>query len=196
MLLITNDLTKRNHDKIFEEEFLPHADALKTFAYHLTYNETDADDLVQETYLKSYRFIDKYIVGTNAKAWLFKILKNEFINRYRRKVKRPNSVELEEIISYHDQEDNNKYSSYVDLRVELYQAMMGDEITIAINGLPVDFRTVILLCDIEGFTYEEISKIIDIPIGTVRSRLHRARNMLKEKLKKYAAELGYKDKRK
>ena len=196
MLLITNDLTKRNHDQIFEEEFLPHADALKTFAYHLTYNETDADDLVQETYLKSYRFIDKYLVGTNAKAWLFKILKNEFINRYRKKVKRPTSVELEEIISYHDQEDNNKYSSYVDLRVELYQSMMGDEITIAINNLPVDFRTVILLCDIEGFTYEEISKIIDIPIGTVRSRLHRARNMLKEKLKEYAAQLGYKDKRK
>ena len=196
MLLITNDLTKRNHDQIFEEEFLPHADALKTFAYHLTYNETDADDLVQETYLKSYRFIDKYLVGTNAKAWLFKILKNEFINRYRKKVKQPTSVELEEIISYHDQEDNNKYSSYVDLRVELYQGMMGDEITIAINSLPVDFRTVILLCDIEGFTYEEISKIIDIPIGTVRSRLHRARNMLKEKLKEYAAQLGYKDKRK
>ena len=196
MLLITNDLTKRNHDQIFEDEFLPHADALKTFAYHLTYNETDADDLVQETYLKSYRFIDKYLVGTNAKAWLFKILKNEFINRYRKKVKQPTSVELEEIISYHDQEDNNKYSSYVDLRVELYQAMMGDEITIAINSLPVDFRTVILLCDIEGFTYEEISKIIDIPIGTVRSRLHRARNMLKEKLKEYAAQLGYKDKRK
>ena len=148
MLLITNDLTKRNHDQIFEEEFLPHADALKTFAYHLTYNETDADDLVQETYLKSYRFIDKYLVGTNAKAWLFKILKNEFINRYRKKVKRPTSVELEEIISYHDQEDNNNYSSYVDLRVELYQGMMGDEITIAINSLPVDFRTVILLCDI------------------------------------------------
>jgi len=196
MLLITNDLTKRTHDQVFEEEFLPHADALKTFAYHLTYNETDADDLVQETYLKSYRFIDKYIVGTNAKAWLFKILKNEFINRYRKKVKRPTAVELEEIISYHDQEDNNKYSSFVDLRVELYQAMMGDEVTIAINSLPVDFRTVILLCDIEGFTYEEISKIIDIPIGTVRSRLHRSRNMLKEKLKEYASELGYKDKRK
>jgi len=73
--------------------------------------------------------------------------------------------------------------------------MMGDEITVAINDLPIDFRTVILLCDIEGFTYEEISKIIDIPIGTVRSRLHRARNMLKDKLKDYAASLGYKDKR-
>jgi RNA polymerase sigma factor (sigma-70 family) len=196
MLLITDDiLTKRNHDQIFEEEFLPHADALKTFAYHLTYNETDADDLVQETYLKSYRFIDKYLVGTNAKAWLFKILKNEFINRYRKKAKRPKAVDFEEIIHYHNEEGDNPYSSYVDLRVELYQAMMGDEVTIAINSLAVDFRTVILLCDIEGFTYEEISKIIDVPIGTVRSRLFRARNMLKERLAKYAEEHGYKDKR-
>lgn len=196
MLLITDEtLTKRNNDKIFEEEFLPHADALKTFAYHLTYNETDADDLVQETYLKSYRFIHSYLVGTNAKAWLFKILKNEFINRYRKKAKRPKAVDFEEIINYHNQEENNPYSSYVDLRVELFQSMMGDEVTNAINGLAVDFRTVILLCDIEGFTYEEISKIIDIPIGTVRSRLHRARNMLKEKLSEYAADHGYKDKR-
>ena len=196
MLLITDDiLTKQNHDQIFEEEFLPHADALKTFAYHLTYNETDADDLVQETYLKSYRFIDKYLVGTNAKAWLFKILKNEFINRYRKKAKRPKAVDFEEIIHYHNEEGDNPFASYVDLRVELYQAMMGDEVTIAINSLAVDFRTVILLCDIEGFTYEEIAKIIDIPIGTVRSRLFRARNMLKERLTKYAAEHGYKDKR-
>ena len=196
MLLITNDiLTKQTHDQIFENEFLPHADALKTFAYHLTYNESDADDLVQETYLKSYRFIDKYHVDTNAKAWLFKILKNEFINRYRKKAKRPKAVDFEEIITFHNQEDDNQYSSYVDLRVELFQSMMGDEVTIAINQLGVDFRTVILLCDIEGFTYEEISKIIDVPIGTVRSRLHRARNMLKEALKVYAAKYGYQDKR-
>ena len=122
-------------------------------------------------------------------------MKNEFINRYRKKAKRPKAVDFEEIIHYHNEEGDNPYSSYVDLRVELYQAMMGDEVTIAINSLAVDFRTVILLCDIEGFTYEEISKIIDIPIGTVRSRLFRARNMLKERLAKYAEEHGYKDKR-
>jgi RNA polymerase sigma-70 factor (ECF subfamily) len=81
----------------------------------------------------------------------------------------------------------------MDLREEIFQNMMGDEVTTAINALPVDFRTVILLCDIEGFTYEEIAKIIDVPIGTVRSRLFRARNMLKEKLKSYAQSLGYKD---
>jgi len=167
---------------------------LYTFAYHLTYNEEDANDLVQETYLKAYRFIDKYIEGTNAKAWLFKILKNVFINQYRRKSKQPTKVDYEEVINYHDEEDTN-YSSYLDMREEMFQHMMGDEVTNAINALPVDFRVVILLCDVEGFTYEEISKIIDIPIGTVRSRLHRARNMLKEKLKAYAESHGYKDKR-
>lgn len=183
-----------SYDKVFEEEFLPQIEALYTFAYHLTYNEEDANDLVQETYLKAYRFIDKYIQGTNAKAWLFKILKNIFINQYRKKTKQPTRVDYEEIINYHDEEDTS-YSSYQDLREEMFQHMMGDEVTNAINALSVDFRVVILLCDIEGFTYEEISKIINIPIGTVRSRLHRARNMLKEQLRNYADSLGYKDNR-
>lgn len=195
MVVMANEKNqKEKYDRIFEEEFLPQIDALYTFAYHLTYNEEDANDLVQETYLKAYRFIDKYIEGTNAKAWLFKILKNVFINQYRRRSKQPTKVDYEEIITYQDEEDT-KYSSYMDLREEMFQDMMGDEVTNAINALPVDFRVVILLCDVEGFTYEEISKIIDIPIGTVRSRLHRARNMLKEKLKEYAQSLGYKDKR-
>lgn len=196
MVVMTNEeqYEKEKYDRIFEREFLPQIDALYTFAYHLTYNEEDANDLVQETYLKAYRFIDKYLEGTNAKAWLFKILKNVFINEYRRKSKRPTKVDFEDIVTYQDEEDSN-FSSYQDLREEMFQHMMGDEVTNAINSLPVDFRVVILLCDIEGFTYEEISKIIDIPIGTVRSRLHRARNMLKEKLKEYANSLGYKDKR-
>ena len=183
-----------NYERIFEEEFYPNADALFNFAYNLTYSEADASDLVQETYLKAYRFIDKYLEGTNAKAWLFKILKNAFINQYRKNSKRPTKVDFEEIVSYQNEEDSN-YSGYIDLRQEIYQTMMGDEVTNAVNALPVDFRAVILLCDIEGFTYEEIAKIIDIPIGTVRSRLHRARNMLKGKLKDYAESVGFKDKR-
>ncbi len=193
MIMAIQDTTEKEN-KIFEEEFLPQIDALYTFAYHLTYNEEDANDLVQETYLKAYRFIGKYIEGTNAKAWLFKILKNAFINQYRKKSKQPTKIDFEEIISFHDEEDTS-YSGYQDLREEMFEHMMGDEVTNAINSLPVDFRVVILLCDIEGFTYEEISKIVDIPIGTVRSRLHRARNMLKERLKEYAANLGYRDKR-
>lgn len=183
-----------DYERIFEEEFYPNADALYNFAFNLTYSEADANDLVQETYLKAYRFIDKYIAGTNAKAWLFKILKNAFINQYRKASKRPTKVDFEDIVSYQN-EENSKYSGYIDLRQEIYQSMMGDEVTNAVNALPVDFRSVILLCDIEGFTYEEIAKIIDIPIGTVRSRLHRARNMLKEKLKDYAESVGFKDKR-
>ena len=194
LLMAKNNSKVQNHERIFEEEFYPHADALFNFAYNLTYNEDDASDLVQETYMKAFRFIDKYIEGTNAKAWLFKILKNGFINQYRKKSKRPVKVDFEEIVSYQNEEEGN-YSGYIDLREEIYQSMMGDEVTTAINRLPVDFRAVILLCDIEGFTYEEISKIMDIPIGTVRSRLHRGRNMLKEKLRVYAESLGFNDKR-
>lgn len=195
MILMSNKLESERYLKIFDEEFYPHADALFNFAYNLTYNEDDANDLVQETYMKAFRFIDKYIEGTNAKAWLFKILKNAFINQYRKESKKPTKVDFEEIISYQDSDERSGRSGHIDLREEIYQNMMGDEVTLAVNNLPVDFRTVILLCDIEGFTYEEISKIIDIPIGTVRSRLHRARNMLKEKLKAYAESMGFKDKR-
>ena len=180
------------YQKVFEEEFLPHIDALKTFAFHLTYDEDDANDLVQETYVKALRFIDKYISGTNAKAWLFKILKNAYINEYRKISKRPTKVDFDDVVKYHSGE-GTPGSGYLDLREELFEKMMGDEVTNAINSLPIDFRTVVLLCDIEGFTYEEISKIIDIPIGTVRSRLFRARNMLKEKLAAYAKTMGYED---
>lgn len=194
MEVMTQDNQQKRQQRVFEKEFLPQIDALYTFAYHLTYDEDDANDLVQETYLKAYRFIDKYEEGTNAKAWLFRILKNAFINHYRKRSKQPTKVDYEEIAAYHDEGDT-RYSSYLDLREELFQTMMGDEVTNSINALPVDFRAVILLCDVEGFTYEEISKIVDIPIGTVRSRLHRARNMLKEKLKEYAASLGFEDKR-
>lgn len=194
MLVENGNSSKKTKDRIFKKEFLPHADALYNFAFHLTYNEDDANDLVQETFLKSYRFIDSYQQGTNAKAWLFKILKNAFINDYRRKSKQPSKVDYDEIVSYHDT-DEDGHVEYLDLRQELFQGMLGDEITRALNELPVDFKTIILLCDIEEFSYEEIAKIIDIPIGTVRSRLHRARNILKEKLRDYALKEGFKENR-
>lgn len=187
---IRADIKKQN-DELFEKEFYPHINALYTFAFHLTYNEDDANDLVQDTYLKAYRFIDSFERGTNAKAWLFRILKNTFINEYRRKRKEPSKIDYEDVVKYQDAEENN-YIGFVDLRHEIFQGMLGDEITKAINSLDVEFRTIILLCDIEEFSYEEIAKILDIPIGTVRSRLHRARGMLKEKIKDYAKKLGYK----
>lgn len=187
-----SDKTIKNRDELFENELLPHVNALNTFAFHLTYNEEDARDLVQDTFLKAYKSIDSYTEGTNSKAWLFKILKNAYINEYRKKSKRPTEVDFEDFLSYLEKDDLTNAGAK-DLRLDMYQNLVGDEVTIAINSLPVDFKTVILLCDIEGFTYEEISKITDIPIGTVRSRLHRGRKMLKEKLRKYAATLGYKD---
>lgn len=190
------ELNKAEKDEIFEAEFLPHADALSTFAYHLTLFDSSANDLVQETYLKAYRFIDKYDVGTNAKAWLFKIMKNAFINDYRKKSKQPTKIDYNEVVNFLDEERDDTLASYQDLREEMFENLMGDEVTNAINSLPVDSRTVILLCDIEGFSYEEIAKIIDVPVGTVRSRLHRSRNMLKKKLQNYAQNLGYQDKRK
>jgi RNA polymerase sigma-70 factor (ECF subfamily) len=97
---------RKHYDKVFEDELLPFADALKTFAYHLTMSDADANDLVQETYLKAYRFIDKYEEGTNAKAWLFKILKNAFINDYRKKSKRPRTTDYEDIVAYHESDDD------------------------------------------------------------------------------------------
>lgn len=182
----------KENNRIFQKEFMAHADALYNFGYHLTFNEDDAKDLVQETFLKAYRFIDSYIEGTNAKAWLFKIMKNAFINAYRKKSKQPHKVDYEEVVTYQNS-DSGSYVEYIDLRHEIFQGMLGDEVSHALNSLPVDFKTVVLLCDIEGFTYEEMSKIIDIPIGTVRSRLHRARNMLKDALKEYAKQMGFKD---
>lgn len=176
----------------FEREFLPHLEALHTFAFHLSYNEEDADDLVQETFLKAFRFIEKFEEGTNAKAWLFKILKNAYINQYRKESRQPSFVDYEEVNVYQEEEEGLS-SSYYDLREEVFDQMMGDEVSTALNALPEEFRTVIWLCDIEGFSYEEIAQIIEIPIGTVRSRLFRARNMLKEKLKRYAETMGYKD---
>lgn len=182
-------------DAIFEREFLPQIDALYNFAYYLVGNETDANDLVQEAYLRAYKSALSYQENSNAKAWLFRILKNVFINDYRKRKNRPQQVDYEEIVTFHN-EDDSPYSGSLDLREDMFSTMMGDEITAAMDSLPVDFRVVILLNDIEDFTYEEISKIINVPIGTVRSRIFRARNMLKEKLASYAVEkYGIQDKR-
>ncbi len=177
-------------ERIFEKEFLPHIGSMYNFAYRLTFNEDDAKDLVQETYLKAFRFLNSFQQGTNAKAWLFRILKNSFINDFRKKSKQPAKVDYQEVESFYNSDDVD-VSMTTDLRVETVQHMIGDEVSNALNVLAVDFRTVIILCDLEGFTYEEMSKILDIPIGTVRSRLHRARNLLKEKLQKYAKSMGY-----
>lgn len=185
---IRNKLTKVEKDRLFEDEFLPHMDSLYNFGFYLANDEDMAKDLLQETFLKAYRFIEYYQLGTNAKAWLLRIMKNSFINEYRKKSKTPHKVNIDDINQKDDVDDQHVV---LDMRTEVYNSLMGDEITRAVNALPVDYRLIILLCDIEGFKYDEIAKIIDVPIGTVRSRLHRARNLLKEKLKEYARTKGF-----
>lgn len=183
-------LSKQEKDKIFNEELIPQADALYNFAYSLVYEQAKAEDLVQEAFLKAYRFIHSFEPGSNAKAWLFQILKNAFINDYRKKSRRPQQVDFED---FNEKNQLEKQSVSIDIGQDVYAHMIGDEITIALNRLPVDFRVAIILSDLEGFTYEEIAKITDIPIGTVRSRLFRARNLMKEQLREYAKEKGFKE---
>jgi RNA polymerase sigma factor (sigma-70 family) len=189
--VIRQQYSEKEKESIFNQEFMPHINSMYNFAYRLTLDSDDSKDLLQDTYLKAFRFIDSFQQGTNAKAWLFRILKNSFINDYRKKSKEPSKVDYQEVETFYNSEDVDRQIT-PDLRVEALQDMIGDEISIALNSLDVDFRTVIILCDLEGFKYEEMAKILDIPIGTVRSRLHRARNLLKEKLSEYAKTMGYK----
>lgn len=178
---------------IFNNEFMVHVDALYNFAFKLTLDEDEAKDLLQDTCMKAFRFINSFERGTNAKAWLFRILKNSFINDYRKKSKNPGMVDYQEVETFYNSDDSDVPGQITsDLRSETIKEMLGDEISNALNSMDVDFRTVIILCDLEGFKYDEMAKILDIPIGTVRSRLHRARNILKGKLAAYAASMGYK----
>ncbi len=192
MEVIKTSYTEQEKHRIFEAEFLPHIDAMYNFAYRITYDEDSAKDLLQETYFKAYKFMESFQTGTNAKGWLFRILKNSFINEFRKKNKEPAKIDYQDVETYYNSEDVNEVITS-DLRVEVLQDMIGDEVSNALNALAVDFRIVIILCDLEGFTYEEMSKILDIPIGTVRSRLHRARNLLREKLRSYAKSMGFKN---
>jgi RNA polymerase sigma-70 factor (ECF subfamily) len=180
--------TKKKHTE-FEAEALPHMDVLYNFALRTTGNQDDAHDLLQETYLKAYRFWDKYEKGTNIRAWLFRIMKNSYINRYRKETKEPDKVDYEDIENFYntiraESTDPN------DLQKQLYGNLLGDEVTKALQGLPDDFRTVVILCDIEGMTYEEIAEFVECPIGTVRSRLHRGRKLLQAELFEYAKKQG------
>lgn len=174
----------------FEAEAIPHMSSLYNFALNMTGDSDDANDLVRETYLKPFRFFDKFEKGTNCKAWLFSIMKNTYINKYRKQSREPAKVDYEEIENFYE----NIKASHTDaahLEKELMANLLDDEVTEAIALLPDSFKTVIILCDIEGLTYEEIADFIDCPIGTVRSRLHRARKNIFTKLYKYASDKGY-----
>jgi RNA polymerase sigma-70 factor (ECF subfamily) len=174
----------------FEAEAMPHMDLLYNFALRTTGDPDDAKDLLQETYLKAYRFWDKYEKGTNIRAWLFRIMKNSYINRYRKETREPDKVDYEDVENFYDSiRDDSKETS--DLQQRMFGNLLGDEVTTALQELPDDFRTVVILCDIEGLTYEEIAEFLNCPIGTVRSRLHRGRKMLQARLHAYAKEHGY-----
>ena len=188
LLAVLSRSTKKKHTE-FEAEALPHMDVLYNFALRTTGNEDDARDLLQETYLKAYRFWEKYEQGTNIRAWLFRIMKNTYINRYRKEVKEPDKVDYEVVENFYNS-IRAQSADPNDLQEKLYGNLLGDEVAKALESLPDDFRTVVILCDIEGLTYEEIAEFVDRPIGTVRSRLHRGRKLLQEKLYDYAKQRG------
>lgn len=180
--------TKR---KQFEAEALPHMDALLRTALRMTKNQTDAEDLVQETMVKAYRFWDKFESGSNCRAWLFKIMTNIFINEYRSKSRTPVSVNMDDI------DDNFLFGQLSTLspeknpEQELFAKIFDDDVKRAIEELPDDFRLVVVLSFLEGFSYQEIADIVDLQLGTVKSRLHRGRKLLQKKLYDYAVRNGY-----
>jgi RNA polymerase sigma-70 factor (ECF subfamily) len=171
----------------FEQEALVHLDALYRVALRLTGNAADADDLVQETMLKAYRAWDQYEKGTNAKGWLLTILRNSFINEYRRRTRHPETVDVDTIepfAVFGEVQDDDPQGAFFDQIVD-------DEVLKAIDDLPVAFRETLVLSDVEGMSYQEIGKILGVPVGTVKSRLFRARQALQGKLYQYAVSMGY-----
>ena len=181
---------RTTYDLLYQKEMVPHMDLLYHFALRTTGGADDAKDLLQETYLKAYRFIDKYEQGTNAKAWLFRIMKNSFINNYRKTSRAPEQVDYDAIEDYYELVRDQTLEGN-DMRKQFYNDLLEDEVVKAMDSITEEFRTIIILSDLEGLTYEEISEMLDIPLGTVRSRLHRARKNLQVKLRKFAIAKGY-----
>ena len=174
-------------------EFMP---SLYAAALRMTRNPSDAEDLVQETYLKAYRGFHGFEQGTNLKAWLYRILTNTFINRYRAAKRRPDETDLDEVEDFYlyrrlgGLEGARASRSAED---ELLDVLTESEVREAVESLPENFRLAVLLADVEGFSYKEIAEILDIPIGTVMSRLHRGRRALQKGLYEFAARRGLVD---
>jgi RNA polymerase sigma-70 factor (ECF subfamily) len=170
-------------------EFMP---ALYSAALRMTRNSADAEDLVQETYLKAYRSFGSFEEGTNLRAWLYRILTNTYINAYRAKQRRPDERDLDEV------EDLYLYRRLGALEGvagrsaedELMDLFTDDEVKAALESLPEQFRLAVYLADVEGFSYKEIAEILEVPIGTVMSRLHRGRKAMQKRLFEYAVERG------
>lgn len=175
----------------FEAEALVHLNTLHRTALRMTKNEGDADDLVQDTYMKAYRFWDKFEEGSNCRAWLFKIMTNLFINNYRAKDRTPQIVDLEDV------DDDFLFGHLSALgpaespEKHFFDKVFDDDVKMAIDELPEDFKIVVVLSFLEGFSYQEIADITALQIGTVKSRLHRGRKLLQKSLWKYALTNGF-----
>ncbi|MFQ5639091.1 MAG: sigma-70 family RNA polymerase sigma factor [bacterium] len=186
--------TTANENKRREFEVLafPYMDSLYHTALRMTKNELDAEDLVQDVYVRAFRFFHKFQEGSNFKAWIFKILTNTFINQYRKKSKQPLHVEFDKVRVSQFIDSDEKYVGLPLIKSDKknYDALFDDQIMEALDQLPDEFRTIVMLADVELFSYKEISKIIGCPMGTVMSRLSRARKRLQEMLLDYAIESG------
>ncbi|MFQ5823846.1 MAG: sigma-70 family RNA polymerase sigma factor [bacterium] len=174
----------------FEELAFEYMNSLYSTALRMTRNELDAEDLVQDVYVRAFRFFHKFEKGTNFKAWIFKILTNTYINQYRKKSREPLQVSFEKVdYTIAGIEETNLHKQNLD---EInYNGIFDDEIQSALAQLSSEFRMVVLLADVEEFTYKEIAEIIECPIGTVMSRLSRARRQLQTHLKEYATKHGF-----
>lgn len=176
----------------FESKSMPYLDSLYSTALRLTRKPEDAEDLVQETYLKAYKHYQQFSEGTNFRAWLFRILKNTFINQYRKAQRQPLESDFAEI----EESAETRLREDVRLQVptpeeELLDGVLDEDVLAALNELPEDYRIAINLADLEGFSYREIAEILEIPVGTVMSRLYRGRKRLEEALLDYARRRGY-----
>jgi RNA polymerase sigma-70 factor (ECF subfamily) len=176
----------------FQEEALPLLDSLYAGALRMTRNPADAEDLVQETMLRAYRSFNRFEPGTNLKAWLFRILTNAYINVYRKRQREPQKVsqdDVEEFDLYQELKDHDPQFSATPETIVL-DSLVDSDIIEAIDALPEQFRLAVILSDIEGFTYAEMAEIMDVPLGTVMSRLHRGRKALQKRLWDLAVERG------
>ncbi|WP_181896890.1 sigma-70 family RNA polymerase sigma factor [Corynebacterium senegalense] len=175
----------------FTEEAMPLLDQLYGGALRMTRNPQDAEDLVQETYLKAFNAFDSFKQGTNLKAWLYRIMTNTYINSYRKKQRRPLETSADEITDHQLYTSSSHESTGLEsAEVEALKSMPNSRISEALNALNEDYRMVVYYADVEGLAYKEIAEVMDIPLGTVMSRLHRGRKQLREMLKDVANEQG------
>ncbi len=177
----------------FAEQAMPYMDQLYSHALRMTRNAADAEDLVQETYLKGYRGFGGFKEGTNLRAWLFRILTNSYINSYRKKQRRPDESDLdnvEDLYLYRRLGGAETAALGRSAEDELIETLTEAEVKQAIEDLPEQYRDAVLLADVEGFAYKEIAEILDVPIGTVMSRLHRGRKRLQDELYEFAERRG------